>query len=188
MFLVSNDLLPFWSYTSNLFGKISFSDFFFHLRYFSYSYTNIWILEIISQIIDTLNLFLTFFLLCFPLDTVTPSCFLIFQGRIPRFPVNAWNWIGSLQSLSHVRIFVTPWTAAYKASLSITNCWSLCKLISINLVMPSSYLILCHSLLLPSIFPSISIFSDESVLHIRWPKYWSFSIRPSNGMFRTDFL
>ena len=76
MFLVSNDLLPFWSYTSNLFGKISFSDFFFHLRYFSYSYTNIWILEIISQIIDTLNLFLTFFLLCFPLDTVTPSCFL----------------------------------------------------------------------------------------------------------------
>ena len=102
------------------------------------------------------------------------------------YSLSYWKWkiiqFSSDQLLSHVRIFVTPWTAAYKASLSITNCWSLCKLISINLVMPSSYLILCHSLLLPSIFPSISIFSDESVLHIRWSKYqsFSFSISPSN--------
>ena len=98
--------------------------------------------------------------------------------------------------LSHVRLFATPWTAACQASLSITNSWSLLKLMSIKSVMPSNHLILCHPLLLPpSIFPSIRIFSDESVLHIRWPKYWSFSfsISPSNeysGMisFRTDWL
>ena len=78
---------------------------------------------------------------------------------------------------------MTPWTAAHQASLSITNSWSLLKLLSIELVMPSSHLILCHPLLLPpSIFPSIRVFSNESVLHIRWPKYWSFnfSISPSN--------
>ena len=75
----------------------------------------------------------------------------------------------------------TPWTAARLASLSITNSWSLLKLISIKLVMPSNHLILCHPILfLPSVFPSIRVFSSESVLHIRWPKYWSFSIRPSN--------
>ena len=78
---------------------------------------------------------------------------------------------------------MTPWTAARQASLSITNSWSLLKLLSIELVMPSNLLILCHPLLLPpSIFPSIRVFSNESVLHIRWPKYWSFnfSISPSN--------
>ena len=78
---------------------------------------------------------------------------------------------------------VTPWTAARQASLSITNSWSLLKLMSIELVMPSNHLILCHPLLLlPSVFPSIRVFSNESVLHIRWPKYWSFSfsISPSN--------
>ena len=78
---------------------------------------------------------------------------------------------------------VTPWTAARQASLSITNSWSLLKLMSIELVMPSNQLILCHPLLLPpSIFPSIRVFSNESVLHIRWPKCWSFgfNISPSN--------
>jgi len=87
------------------------------------------------------------------------------------------------QSLSHVRLFLTPWITAHQASLSITNSWSLLKLISIELVMPSNHLILCHPLLLPpSIFPSIRVFYNESVLHIRWPKYWSFSfsISPSN--------
>ena len=88
----------------------------------------------------------------------------------------------SVQSLSHVRLFVTPWTAACKASLSITNSQSLLKLMSFELVMPSNHLILCHPLLLPSIFLSIRVFSKESVLCIRWPKYWSsrFSISPSN--------
>ena len=83
----------------------------------------------------------------------------------------------------HVQLFVTPWTAAHLASLSITNSWSLPKLTSIELVMPSNHLILCRPLLLPpSIFPSIRVFSNESALPIRWPKYWSFSfnIRPSN--------
>ena len=89
----------------------------------------------------------------------------------------------SVQSLSHVTLFVTLWTAAHQASLSITNSWSLLKLMSIELVMPSNHLFLCHPLLLPpSIFPSIRVFSNESALHIRWPKYssFSFSISPSN--------
>ena len=87
----------------------------------------------------------------------------------------------SVQSLSHVQLFATPWTAAYQASLSITNSWSLLKLKFIELVMPSNHLILCRPLLfLPSIFPSIRVFSNESVLCIRWPKYWSFSISHSN--------
>ena len=87
----------------------------------------------------------------------------------------------SIQSLSHVQLFVTPWTAAHQASLSITNSQSLLKLMRIESVMPSNHLILCCPfLLLPSVFPSIRIFSSESVLRIRWPKYWSFSISPSN--------
>ena len=98
--------------------------------------------------------------------------------------------------LSHVPLFVTPWTAASQASLSITNSWSLLKLMSIKSVMPSYHLILCHPLLLvPSIFPSIKIFSNESALCMRWPKYWSFSfnISPFNeypGLisFRMDWL
>ena len=87
------------------------------------------------------------------------------------------------QSLSHLRLIATPWTATCQASLSITNSQSLLKLISIESVMPLNHLILCHPLLLfPSIFPRIRVFSNESVLHIRWPKYWSFSfsISPSN--------
>ena len=106
-----------------------------------------------------------------------------------------WPAFSSVQSLSHVWLSATPWTTARQASLSITNFWSLLKLTSIESVMPSSHLILCHPLLLPSIFPSIRVFSNESVLHMRWPKYWtfSFSIRPSNeypGLisFRMDLL
>ena len=102
----------------------------------------------------------------------------------------------SVQLLSRVQLFVTPWTAAHQASLSITNCWSLPKPMSIELVMPSNHLILCRPLLLlPSIFPSIRVFSNKSALRIRWPKYWSFSfnISPSNeypGLisFRMDWL
>ena len=112
------------------------------------------------------------------------------------------NWAFLLKSfssvhlLSHVRLFVTPWTAAHQASLSNTKSWNLLKLMSIESVMPSTHLILCHPLLLlPSIFPSIRAFSNESVLHVRWPKYWSFnfSISPSSehsGLisFRMDWL
>ena len=100
----------------------------------------------------------------------------------------------SVQLLSHVRLFETSWTAACQASLSITNSRSLLKLMSMESVMPSNHLILCHPLLLPpSIFPSIRVFSNESVLCIRWPKYWSFSfsISPSNSgliSFRMDWL
>ena len=87
----------------------------------------------------------------------------------------------SVQSLSCVQLFATPWTAAHQDSLPFTISWGLVKVMSIKSVMPSNYLILCHSLLLlPSIFPSIRVFSNESALHIRWPKYWSFSISPSN--------
>ena len=93
----------------------------------------------------------------------------------------------SVQSLSHVQLFATLWIAAHQASLSITNSWSLLKLISIHSVMPSNHLILCRPLLLlPSIFPSIRVFSNELVLHIWQPKYWSFifSISPSNEYLR----
>ena len=100
----------------------------------------------------------------------------------------------SVQSPSCVRLFATPWTAACQSSLSITNSQSLSKLMSIESVMPSNHLILCHPLLLlPSIFPSIRVCSNESVLRIRWPKYCSFNISPSNehlGLisFRMDWL
>ena len=102
----------------------------------------------------------------------------------------------SVQSLSRVQLFATPWTTAHQASLSITNSQSPPKPMSIELVMPSSHLILCHPLLLrPSIFPSIRVFSNESAFRIRWPKYWTFSfnISPSNkhpGLisFRMDWL
>ena len=88
--------------------------------------------------------------------------------------------LSSVQSFIHVQLFATPWTAAHQASLSITNFQSLLKLMSIESVMPSNYLILCRPLLLPcSIFPSIRVFSYESVLRIRWPKYWSFSFNIS---------
>ena len=86
-----------------------------------------------------------------------------------------------VQFLSHVRFFVTPWTAASQTPLSFTISWSLLRFMSIELVMLSSHLVLCRPLLLlPSIFPSIRVFSSESALHIRWPKYWSFSVSPSS--------
>ena len=100
----------------------------------------------------------------------------------------------SVQSFSCVRLYVTPAIVACEASLSVTNCQSPPKPLSIESVMPSNHLILCHSLLLlPSIFPSIRVFSNESALHIRWPKYWSFSISPSNEYselisFRSDWF
>ena len=104
--------------------------------------------------------------------------------------------VSLVQSLSHIRLFVILWTAARQASMSITNSRSLFKLMCIESMMPLNHLILCRLLLLPpSIFPSIRVFSSESVLHIRWPKYWSFSlnINPSNeysGLisFMTDWL
>ena len=116
---------------------------------------------------------------------------------IPFLAINGlFSLISSVQSLSHIQLFVTLWTAACQASLFITNSWSLPKLMSIESVMPSNHLILCHPLLLlPSIFPSIRVFSNESALRNRWPKYWSFSfsISPSNehpGLisFRMDWL
>ena len=105
-------------------------------------------------------------------------------------------FFSSVQSLSSVQLFAIPWTAARQASLSITNSRSPPKLMSIESVIPSNHLILCHPLLLlPSIFPIIMVFSNKSVFHIRWPKYWSFSfnISPSNehpGLisFRMDWL
>ena len=129
-------------------------------------------------------------------------------GEKPKYPLTdewikrcgiyiKWNiQFSSVQSLSHVRFFVTPWTAVRQASLSITNCRSLPKPMSIESVMPSNHLILCHLLLIPlSIFPSIRAFSSESVLHIMWPKYWSFSFsispsieHPGLIFFRMDWL
>ena len=109
--------------------------------------------------------------------SVTPSYYYI----LLTFPL--WHWsLNSVQfSQSVVSLFVTPWTAARQASLSITNSWSLLRLMSIESVMPSNQLILCPPLLLlPSIFPSIRVFFNESALCIRWPKYWSFRISPSN--------
>ena len=96
-----------------------------------------------------------------------------------------------VQSLSHVRLFATPWTAARQASLSFTISWRWLRFMSIDLVMPSNHLNLCPLLFLPSIFPSIRVFSNELTLCIKWPKYWSFSSSPSNeysGLisFRTD--
>ena len=91
--------------------------------------------------------------------------------------------LNSVQSLSFVQLFVTLWTAAHQVSLSITNSWSLLKFMSIESVMPSNHLFLCHPLLLPpSNFPSIGVFSKESVLCIRWPKYWSLSFSISSSI------
>ena len=120
--------------------------------------------------------------LCTHIDNAAPSTLLLI--------------FSSVQLLSHVWLFATPWTAVRQASLSITNSQSLLKFMSIDSVMPSNHLILCHPLLHPpSIFPSIRVFANESVLRIQWPKYWSFSfnISPSNqysGLisFRMDWL
>ena len=133
------------------------------------------------------------------------SCSLWFHGLQParllclwNFPGNNTGWVQfySVQLLSRVRLFVTPWIAAHQASLSITNSWSSLKLTSIELVMPSSHLILGRPLLLlPTIPPSIRVFSNESTLCMRWPKYWSFSFSiilskeiPGLISFRMDWL
>ena len=128
-------------------------------------------------------------LYCFPPKSFSFFCtFCLFIQWTSQF--------SSIQSLSRVWLFVAPWTSAHQASLSITNSQSLLKFMSIESVMPSNHLILCHPLLLPpSIFPSLRVFSNDPVLCIRWPKYWSFSfnISPSNeysGLisFRIDWL
>ena len=111
------------------------------------------------------------------------DCLLLSKGLDHRQLGTPLLQFSSVQSLSCVRLFVTPWTAACQVSLSITNSQSLLKLMSIESVMPSNHLILCHPLLLlHSMFPSIKVFSNELALHIRWPKYWSFSfsISPCN--------
>ena len=112
----------------------------------------------------------------------------------PNLGVDSSKVFSSVQSLSHVQFFVTPWIAARQAYLSITNSQSLPKLMSIEPVMPSNCRILCHPLLLPSIFPSIRVFSNESALRIRWPKYssFSFNVSPANEhpglIFRMDWV
>ena len=130
-----------------------------------------------------------------------PSHFLMFRPNtfepiwVP-VPAQPSSSVSSVQLFSCVQLFATPWTAACQASLSFTNSLSLLKLMSTELVMPSNHLILCHPLLLlPSIFPSIRVFSNQLILHIRWPKYWSFSfsISPPNEYsgpisFRMDWL
>ena len=128
-----------------------------------------------------------------PRRTVKLICAVPNQGKVTGTCFMAQ--FSSVQSLSHVWLFATPWTAPCQASLSITNSRSLTKLMSIESVMPSSHLILCCPfLLLPSIFLSIRVFSNESALHVRWPKYWSFSfnISPSSEhsglIFRMDWL
>ena len=102
------------------------------------------------------------------------------QVKKQQLELDMKHQFSSVQLLSHVQLFATPWTTARQTSLSITNSWSLLKLISIESVIPSNHLILCCPLLLPpSIFPSIGVFSNESALRIRWPKYWSFSFNIS---------
>ena len=125
-----------------------------------------------------------------------PINFLIENGVMATLDFQGSAQFSSVQSLSRVRLFATPWTEAHQASLSITNSQSLFKLMSIESVMPFNHLILCRPLLLlPSIFPSIRVFSNESILHIRWPKYWSFSFSISSSSeysgliyFRMDWL
>ena len=125
---------------------------------------------------STTELFLAFILCVFITQSLSVK-------NLASSILNIPTYFSSVQSLSHVRLFATPRITACQVSLSITNCRSLPKLMSIESVMPSNHLILCRTLLLPpSIFPSIRVFSNELVLHIRWPKYWSFSfnVSPSN--------
>ena len=115
---------------------------------------------------------------------MSPSYHNFFQDYLRAFYTHMHS---SVQPLSRVRLFATPWIAARQASLSITNSWSLLKLMPRESVMPSSHLILCRPLLLlPAIPPSIRVFSNESTLHMRWPKYWSFSFSISHSMNTQD--
>ena len=138
-------------------------------------------------------------MVCYTLNTNydTPdNCFQGFHRLLEPLACIHKIQFSSFQKLTHIQLFVTPWTAMHHASLSITNSWNLLKLMSIELVMPSYHLILCHPLLLlPSIFPNIRVFSDESAFCIRWPKYWSFSFSISHSneysgliSFRMDLL
>ena len=154
--------------------------------------------SIVSQVEDVFLKFPCFFYDAMNVGNLISGSFEF--SKTSFFSVISWFtycWsFSSVQSLSHVQLFATPWTAAHQASLSITNSRNLLKFRSIESMMPSSHLILCHPLLLmPSVFPSIRVFSNESALHIRWPKYWSFSfnINPSSehsGLisFRMDWL
>ena len=109
------------------------------------------------------------------------NCMWLWKAENTRWKkIRSFSGWFAVQSLSCVRLFATSWTAAHQAFLSFTISWSLLKLMSTESVMPSNHLILCPLLLLPSIFPSIRVFSSDSTLHIRWPKYWSFSISPPN--------
>ena len=130
------------------------------------------------NLLSVLNCLDSCFHLVFDLYTYFLPISLICLWKI----IKIFQFSQSVQSFGRVRFFTTPWTAAHQASLSITDSQSLCKLMFIESMMPSSHLILCHPfLLLPSIFPSIRVFSNESVLHIRWPKYWSFSFSISSS-------
>ena len=118
------------------------------------------------------------------LSYTDPSWIMFLALSVPSSsaPLFSFLEITSVQLLSRIQLFVTLWTAACQASLTITNSWSLLKLMSIESAMPSNHLILCRPLLLlPSTFPCIRVFSNESVLHIRWPKYWSFSFSISQS-------
>ena len=123
-----------------------------------------------------ISIMLTIWLKLFPISSMPLICWYKYLFLfVPNFNLS------SVQSLNYVRLFATPWITAHQASLSITNTRNLLKLIPIESVMPSSHLILCHPLLLlPPIPPSIRVFSNESTLHMRWPKYWSFSFSNFN--------
>ena len=124
-------------------------------------------------------------------DQIANICRIIEKAREFQKNIYFSFQFSSVWSLSHVQFAATPWIAVHRASLSITNPWSLLKLMSIELVMPSNHLILCHPLLLPpSIFPSIRVFSNESVVCIRWSKYLEFQLQHQSfqWIFRTDFL
>ena len=151
---------------------------------FSHAFEEVWSLSQRSTVVSVL------FLLDFSIPLLRMRCVsYVWKNEHKQWPPGQLEiFLGnmsflqfSVQSLSCVQLFVTPWTAACQVSLSVTNSWSLLKLMSVESVMPTNHLILCHPLLcLPAIFPSIRVFSHESVLCIRWPEYWSFSISPSN--------
>ena len=161
----------------------------------NFSHLCSWSTELLCDCTDAASCFSLFWMgvsivviLCSSHHCVWSTCLHV------RVKITSLYQFSSVHSLSRVWLFATPWTAACQASLSITNSWSLLKLMSIESVMPSNHLILCCPLL-PSIFPRIKVFSNESVLWIRWPKYWSFSfsISPSSeysGLisFRMDWL
>ena len=164
-----------WSQRHSLQGN-SWTDIFFEKNIFK-NVQNVQVVLLDGRILGGLNIFF------FHLTMFSKFCDMNLINWTRKIKVSSQYLFSSVQSLSHVQLFATPWTAAYQASLSSTNSQSPPKLMSIESVMPYNHLILCHPLLLlPSILPSIRVFSNESALHIRWPKYLSFSfnISPSN--------